>query len=294
MLEIRAIIDPELIDADPTFSRICSGIRRTIVETAFKCGQSTHIGGSLSMVELLATLFGEVLVHRPHQPEWDGRDIFILSKGHAVLGYLALLYRHGYFSAEKLATFQTNGSDLIAHPVKKLSLGIESSNGSLGQGLAYGTGIALGMRKRRQDRRVYVMLGDGECNEGSVWESAAVASELRLGNLTAIVDENGLRNDGANFPYSGRVVLANVWRAFGWNVVEVGGHDHRAILAAFRQAGARADAPTAIVARTVKGKGIPFMENNNDWHHNRITANIFEECLKALSGNASAPGASNV
>lgn len=284
-----------MLDPDLRFAETCLEIRRTIIETAFKCGQSTHIGGSLSMVELLATLFGEVLVHRPHQPEWDGRDIFILSKGHAVLGYLAVLHRHGYFSAETLATFQTNGSDLIAHPVKKPSLGIESSNGSLGQGLAYGMGIALGMRKRRQDRRVYVMLGDGECNEGSVWESAATAAELGLGNLTAIVDENGFRNDGANFTFAGRIVLANVWRAFGWNVVEVDGHDHQAILAAFRHAREQADAPTAIVARTVKGRGVPFMENNNDWHHNRITAALLEECLKALDSDASATaGASHV
>jgi transketolase len=271
------------------FAETCSQIRRSIVETAFKCGQSTHIGGSLSMVELLATLFGHVLVHRPHQPEWEGRDIFILSKGHAVLGYLCVLHHHGYFSGEKLATFQTNGSDLIAHPVKKPALGIESSNGSLGQGLAYGLGIALGMRKRKQDRRVYVMLGDGECNEGSVWESAATAAELGLGNLTALIDENGFRNDGANSTYAGRVVLANVWRAFGWNVVEVDGHDHSAILAALHQARERADVPTAIVARTVKGKGVPFMEHNNDWHHNRITATIFDECLKALDGEAASP-----
>lgn len=235
------------------------------------------------MVELLVALFGEVLVHRPHQPEWDGRDIFILSKGHAVLGYLAVLHHYGYFSAEKLATFQTNGSDLIAHPVKKLSLGIESSNGSLGQGLAFGIGIALGMRKRGQDRRAYVMLGDGECNEGSVWESAAIAAELGLGNLVAIIDENRFRNDGATSTYAGRVVLADVWRSFGWNVVAIDGHDHAAIRAAFDQALERTDAPTAIVARTVKGKGVPFMENNNDWHHNRVTATILDECLKALN-----------
>ena len=275
-----------MLESDSRFAETCSEIRRTIIETAFKCGQSTHIGGSLSMVELLATLFGEVLVHRPLEPEWDGRDIFILSKGHAVLGYLAVLRHHGYFSADKLATFQTNGSDLIAHPVKKVSLGIESSNGSLGQGLAYGMGIALGMRKRRQHRRVYVMLGDGECNEGSVWESAATAAELGLGNLTAIIDENGFRNDGPNSTYAGKALLAKVWRAFGWNVVEVDGHDHQAVVSAFRQARDLADTPTAIVAHTVKGKGVPFMEGNNDWHHNRITANIFEECLKALGGEA--------
>jgi transketolase len=272
--------------SDLSFTGACAQTRRIIVKTAFECGQATHIGGSLSMVELLTTLFGEVLVHRPHEPEWDGRDVFILSKGHSVLGYFAVLHHHGYLSAEKLATFQTNGSDLIAHPVKKPSLGIESSNGSLGQGLAYGLGIALGMRKRRQDRRVYVMLGDGECNEGSVWESAATAAELGLGNLTAIVDENGLRNDGPNSTYSGRVVLANVWRAFGWNVVELDGHDHAAILTAFAEARRRADVPTAIVARTVKGKGVPFMEANNDWHHNRITATIYDECLRVLDGPA--------
>ena len=274
------------LESEARFAQTCTDIRRSILQTACKCAQSTHVGGSLSMVELLATLFGEVLVNRPHQPEWDGRDIFILSKGHAVLGYLAVLHHYGYFSAEKLATFQTNGSDLIAHPVKKLSLGIESSNGSLGQGLAFCMGLALGMRKRGQDRRAYVMLGDGECNEGSVWESAAIAAELKLGNLLAIVDENGFRNDGPTSTYAGRVVLADVWRAFGWNVVEIDGHDHRAILEAFQQARIRADAPTAIVARTVKGRGVPFMENNNDWHHNRVTATILQECLKALDGEA--------
>ena len=239
------------------------------------------------MVELLVTLFAEILVHKPSQPEWTERDIFILSKGHAVLGYFAVLHHYGYFSAEKLATFQTNGSDLIAHPVKNLALGIESSNGSLGQGLAFGMGIALGMRKRRQDRRVYVMLGDGECNEGSVWESAAIASELKLGNLTAIIDENGFRNDGPNSTYDGRIVLANVWRSLGWNVVEIDGHDHRAILEAFHQARETTDAPTAIVARTIKGKGVPFMENDNEWHHNRITSNTLEDCLKALDAETS-------
>lgn len=284
--EERIIIEP-----DRTFADTCKAIRRTVVETAFRCGQSAHIGGSLSMVELLATLFGEVLVHRPAEPDWDGRDMFILSKGHAVLGYLAVLHQQGYFDADKLATFQTNGSDLIAHPVKNIALGIESSNGSLGQGLGYATGIALGMRKRKQDRRVYVMLGDGECNEGSVWESAATATELGLGNLTAIVDENRLRNDGANLTYAGRVKLANVWRAFGWNVIELDGHDHTAILKAFRTARDTADQPTAIIASTIKGKGIPFMEDNNDWHHNRITANGFEDCLKALDADGLTSGA---
>jgi transketolase len=265
-----------------SFEDCCNRIRQIIVQTAYECGQSAHIGGSLSMVELLNTLFGDVLVHRPREPQWAARDIFILSKGHAVLGYLAVLHHFGYFDAQKLKTFQTNGSDLIAHPVKNIALGIESSNGSLGQGLSFGLGMAIGMTKRRQDRRVYVLLGDGECNEGSVWESAASAAEMGVGNLTAIIDENGFRNDGPNSTYRNRISLANVWRAFGWNVIEVDGHDYQQNLAAFQKAKQTQDRPTAIVAKTIKGKGIAFMENNNDWHHNRITANTYEDCMRAL------------
>jgi transketolase len=272
-----------------SFEDRCNRIRQIIVQTAYECGQSAHIGGSLSMVELLNTLFSDVLVHRPAEPQWAARDIFILSKGHAVLGYLAMLHHFGYFDAQKLKTFQTNGSDLIAHPVKNIALGIESSNGSLGQGLSFGLGMAIGMTKRRQDRRVYVLMGDGECNEGSVWESAASAAEMGVGNLTAIIDENGFRNDGPNSTYRNRISLANVWRAFGWNVVEVDGHDYQQNLAAFQEAKETHDRPTAIVAKTIKGKGIAFMENNNDWHHNRITANTYEDCMRALGLSGTQP-----
>ena len=268
-------------------------LRRLIVQTAFDCGEAAHLGGALSMVELLNVLFGQVLRHRPDDPHWDDRDIFILSKGHAVLGYLVVLHAYGYFDREKLATFQQNGSDLIAHPVKKLALGIESSNGSLGQGLSYGLGVAIGMRKRGQDqRRVFVMMGDGECNEGSVWESASLASELGVSNLIAIVDENRLRNDGENTLYNapGGAVLADVWRAFGWHVVEVDGHDVVAIQGAYQEILSNIKKPGVIVARTIKGKGIDFMEDNNDWHHNRITSKVLEDCLMQLDKSA-APNA---
>ncbi|MBY6081863.1 transketolase [Ruegeria arenilitoris] len=260
-------------------------IRRIIVETAAHSGESAHIGGSLSMVELLNTLFAKHLRHRPDDPHWPDRDIFILSKGHAVLGYLAVLHSYGYFDGEKLATFQQNESDLIAHPVKKIDLGIESSNGSLGQGLSYGLGIAVGMRKRGQaERRVFVMIGDGECNEGSVWESAGLAAELGVGNLIAIVDENGLRNDGVNTIHTtpGGPVIADIWRAFGWRVIEVDGHELAAIDAAYTDLLSQSDKPGVIVAKTVKGKGIGFMEANNDWHHNRVTAAVLEKCYEDL------------
>lgn len=263
----------------------CQQIRETIIEVAASCGESAHIGGSLSMVELINVLFSEVLRHEPSMPDWPDRDIFILSKGHCVLGYFATLSLYGYFSREKLNTFQTNGSDLIAHPVKNIPLGVESSNGSLGQGLSYGLGVALGMKKKGQtQRRVFVMLGDGECNEGSVWETAALASELGVSNLVAIVDENKFRNDGANTLFDNRdgTKLSQIWRAFGWNVAEVDGHDTSQILDAYQKLLSKTDRPGVVVASTIKGKGIDFMEANNDWHHNRITEKLFQECLIKL------------
>lgn len=259
-------------------------LRRLIIETAAECGEPAHIGGSLSMVELLNVLFGSVLRHRPDTPAWPERDIFILSKGHAVLGYFAVLHSYGYFDRAKLSSFQSNGSDLIAHPIKNIPLGIESSNGSLGQGLSYGLGMAIGMRKRGEDRRVYVLMGDGECNEGAVWEAAALAAELGISNLTAIIDENGFRNDGANTLYANPKGpnLAKAWEAFGWDVHRVDGHDTTAIHGAFEQARATSDRPSAIVAQTIKGKGVSFMEANNEWHHNRITQKLLDDCLKEL------------
>lgn len=264
------------------FHKDCQTLRGLIIKTASECGQAAHIGGSLSMVEILEVLFGSHLKHDPKNPEWDERDIFILSKGHAVLGYLAILQFHGYFDAEKLRSFQTNGSDLIAHPVKKIELGIESSNGSLGQGLSFGLGMSLGFKKRNQDRKVFVLLGDGECNEGSVWESAASASELGVDNLIAILDENGFRNDGENTTFGKNIVLAEAWASFGWNVISVDGHDQTEISAAFEAAKTNRGTPTIIVAKTVKGKGVSFMEGNNDWHHNRITPTVLEDCMAAL------------
>lgn len=263
-------------------------IRRLIIQTAAECGQSAHLGGSLSMVELLNVLFRDIMKHNASEPHWNERDIFILSKGHAVLGYFTTLMAYGYFSAEILKSFQSNGSDLIAHPVKNIDLGIESSNGSLGQGLSYGLGIAMGLSKKSQLRRnVFVMMGDGECNEGSVWEAAALAAELGQANLVAVVDVNRLRNDGENFLYNqtNGSKLGAIWNAFGWYVQEIDGHDEGIIRDAYKNALQCPDMPSVIIANTIKGKGISFMENNNDWHHNRITDRVLAECLLELDGN---------
>jgi transketolase len=258
---------------------LCREMRLDLLKTGYECGQSAHLGGALSMIEIMAVLFGKILKHDAGNPHWYDRDIFILSKGHGVLGYFVTLKAFGYISEEKLSTFQSNGSDLIAHPVKNIDLGIESSNGSLGQGLSFGLGIALGMKKRQQSRKVYVFLGDGECNEGSVWESASLAAETSASNLVAIVDNNGFRNDGPNGT-SDR--MAKVWEAFGWRVLVVDGHSLDQLSTALETAKNATGAPTVVIANTTKGKGISFMEGNNDWHHNRITQKIYEQALSEM------------
>lgn len=259
-------------------------IRELIIKTAHSCGESAHIGGALSMVEIVNYLYSDFLRHDPANPEWDERDIFILSKGHTCLGFFSALHYYGYFDLNKLNTFQKNGTDLIAHPIKKLSLGIESSNGSLGQGLSFGMGMAIGFLKKELDRKVVVMLGDGECNEGSIWETAASASELEVKNLIAIVDENGFRNDGPNNTYQKNSSLSDIWNAFGWNVINVNdGNDYAQLIDAFESIKDSSHKPSVLICSTIKGKGIDFMENNNEWHHNRITDQIYSQIIDSLS-----------
>lgn len=265
------------------FKKTSTAIRRLIIDKAYECGQSAHLGGALSMIDMMAVLYEKFLTFKADKPDWEGRDIFILSKGHTVLGYFATLFHYGYFPKEVFDTFQTNGSKLIAHPIKNVPLGIESSNGSLGQGISYASGMALGYKKRKMNNRVYTMMGDGECNEGSVWEAAQLASEMKLNNLVAIVDQNGFRNDGET-AYKDGLKLADMWASFGWNTISIDGHNHEEILEAFENAQQESSKPTAIIATTIKGKGFSFMEANNDWHHNRITKSVYEQCLAELEG----------
>jgi transketolase len=256
-------------------------MRHKILEISHTCNLSAHIGGGLSMVELMAALYGRVLRFEPGNPRWESRDRFILSKGHGVLGYFSALLVAGIIDQETYQTFQTNGSDLIAHPVMNLDIGIESSNGSLGQGLSMGVGIALAAKKKQSDFAVYVYMGDGECNEGSVWEAVMSAAQFKLDNLTAIVDYNKLQSDGDARQIIDLADLAGKFRSFGWDVQEIDGHDIVQILMAFegpRELGR----PRVLVAHTVKGKGISFMENNNEWHHNRLTKANYDLALAEL------------
>ena len=256
-------------------------MRKRMLKISLTCGQSTHLGGGLSLVEIIATLYGEILNVNPTQPELTSRDRFILSKGHGVLAYFAGLAEVGFINEEKFATFMQNDSDLIAHPILNLKLGIESSNGSLGQGLSFGVGLAWGARAKQESHRIYVVLGDGECNEGAVWEAALSAAHLKLTNLTAVVDSNSFQSDGNTSDVLSTSDLASKWRSFGWHVFEIDGHNISELLAAFREE-TELSRPKLILANTVKGKGISFMENNNSWHHARLTQNFHDQALNEL------------
>ncbi len=240
-----------------------------------------HVGGPLSAMDLLVALFFRVLNVRPDEPDWADRDRFILSKGHSAVALYAVMAQRGFFPVSELATFDRGDSRLQGHPDMTRLAGLDASTGSLGQGLAVGVGIALGARLRGRGSRTFVMLGDGECQEGMVWESVQIAARYRLGNLIAIVDHNGLqqygwppgaeperpdRGDrGAPWPDG---MLRRVFDGFGWRVVETDGHDFGAILRAFAEAGAATagNRPTAILARTVKGRGLSFTEGRYNWH----------------------------
>lgn len=252
-------------------------MRRSILDISFRCNKSVHIGGALSMVEIMATLYGSVLNVDPAKPTWEDRDRFILSKGHGALGLYTALLVKGFISDEIFQTFQTNESDLTTHPVLKMELGIESSNGSLGQGLSMGVGLALSAKKKNKSHKIYVYLGDGECNEGSVWEAAMTGSNFQLNNLIAIIDENGFQNDGSAESVLKFGSMEDKWKSFGWDVRSIKGHDITEIHRALTEPSD--GKPIALVAKTIKGKGVSFMENNNEWHHNRLTKTQYEAAL---------------
>jgi transketolase len=249
-------------------------IRLDILKMAFDCKGPAHLGGGLSMVDLMTSLYSNFLHYDSSHPDSEDRDRFILSKGHGVLGYFPVLSYFGFFDKSTLSTFKQNGSDLVAHPVWNQSLGIESSNGSLGHGLSLAAGISLASKLKNKNFRTYVLLGDGECNEGSVWEAAMFAVHYGLDSLTAIIDWNGFQSDGATKDVMGNSRLPLSWKGFGWNVIEIDGHSFEEINGAFSAPRVKG-VPTVIIARTVKGKGVSFMENNNVWHHNRLTEEAY-------------------
>ena len=282
---MEKITYPEIVD-------MAKVMRLKMLEISYNCTLSTHLGGGLSMTEMMATLYARVLRFDKKDPRWEGRDRFILSKGHGVLGYFSALVAAGVISEEVYNTFQTNESDLIAHPVMNLDLSIESSNGSLGQGLSMAVGIALAAKKKNAPFTTYGLLGDGECNEGSVWEAVMSAGQLRLDNLVAMVDYNKLQSDGAAGQIMDLGDLANKFRAFGWDAYDIDGHKIDHLVNAI-EAPKVEGKPRVIVANTVKGKGVSFMENNNEWHHNRLTKANFDLAIAEVNLIATNPGEAN-
>lgn len=245
---------------------------------------SGHPGGSLSAAEIVTALyFGGVLNHDPDHPEWPDRDRFILSKGHGVPILYAALAERGYFPVEELLTLRQVDSRLQGHPVQGMTPGIEASTGSLGQGLSIGVGHAIAGRLDGKSFRTFVLLGDGECQEGQVWEAAMAAPNYELDTLTAIVDCNRYQLDGAVEDIQSLAPFATKWRAFGWNVLEIDGHDMAAVLDALHAAMEHRGTPTCIIATTVKGKGVSFMEHNNEFHGKAPTSEQLEVALTQLA-----------
>jgi transketolase len=259
-------------------------IRRTIVETTFTCGGS-HIGGSLSQTDVLVTLYYKYLNIDPARPDWVDRDRFILSKGHGGIGWASVLGDKGYFDKALLKDFNKTGSPFGMHLDSLKVKGCDASTGSLGHGLAIACGLALGARLRNKSFRTYVMMGDGELCEGTVWEAAILACHHRLDNLTAFVDRNRLMIDGPTESITTLEPLDRKFQAFGWETLTIDGHDFAAIGDAVEKAWTIKGRPTVIICNTVKGKCVEMMENVPEWHYGGLNSDLRDKALACIDAH---------
>lgn len=256
-------------------------IRKDIVEiTAWSGG--AHIGGGLSVTDILIYLYFHEMSIRTDEPDWDGRDRLILSKGHAAVAYTAILARRGFFDFELLKSFNKFGSPFGMHPDGNKITGCDASTGSLGHGLPMAVGLALGAKIQKKDYRTFVVLGDGEMNEGSNWEALMSAAHHKLNNLTVIVDRNRMMIDGPTEEVMALEPLADKLSAFGMIVENIDGHDFDALASAVDAAKSRTAGPTAIIANTVKGKGVDFMENQVPWHYGSVDSTLRDKALASI------------
>ena len=245
---------------------IARELRLTVIDVMAWSG-GAHVGGSLSIIDILTILYFKYLDINPADPQWDERDRFVLSKGHAAAGLIPVLAKRGFFPEETLKTFNHFGSPFAMHPDSNKVIGCDASAGSLGHGLSMAVGMALGARQRKMPWKTVCLMGDGECCEGSIWEAAMSAPHFKLGNLIGIVDRNRFMIDGETEDVMPLEPFADKWRAFGWEVVEVDGHDFDQLDEALARAWAATDVPVLILAHTIKGKGVDFMENNVVYHY---------------------------
>ena len=256
-------------------------LRRHVITMIATAG-SGHPGGSLSAADIITALYFKVLRHNPENPRWSDRDRFILSKGHAAPILYAALAEAGYFPVAELATLRKLDSRLQGHADSKFTPGVEMSAGSLGMGLSFAIGVALAARLDSKTYRTYVLLSDGECEEGQTWEAALSAAHFKLDNLTAIVDCNGMQLSGWTRDIMNLEPFTQKWQAFGWHTLDIDGHDLDQILSACQEAEKIKGKPTIIIARTIKGKGVSFMENNVEFHGKAPTWEEAERALKEL------------
>lgn len=256
-------------------------IRRDIIAMLCRSG-SGHPGGSLSSADLITALYFAVLRHDPKNPQWQDRDRFHMSKGHCCPLWYAVLAHAGYFPKENLLTLRKLGSMLQGHPDRRTP-GIEAASGSLGQGLSIALGMALAGKLDKKDYRVYCLLGDGETQEGNIWEAAMAAGHYHCDQLCAILDYNGMQIDGKTSDVMTLEPVVDKWRAFGWHTIEICGHDMKAILSAYEQAATLKGKPTIIIARTTKGKGVSFMENVCSFHGCAPTQQEADKAFEELS-----------
>ena len=274
--------DGQTDEADlPALEAMARELRRDIVQTIYDAG-SGHPGGSLSELEILIALFFHVMRHDPANPRWPDRDRLILSKGHASPGLYAVLARAGYFDHQELSTFRKLDSILQGH-AHPMTPGVEMNSGSLGMGLSFALGCALAARLDAKDYLVYALLGDGECDEGEVWEAAMAAAHHKATNLIAIVDRNRIQNDRFTDEVMALEPLGGKWRSFGWRVLETEGHHFPSLLSTIVKARTRRTRPTVIIAHTVKGKGVSFMENNPAFHGRAPNRDELERAMKELA-----------
>lgn len=264
--------------------KMAKNMRKHVLDIALVAGKnSSHLGGSLSTIEIIATLFS-IMKMDFNNPQLELRDRFILSKGHGCLGYYAALAEKKFIQFDELKTFEKSDSDLLGHPVINKNKGIEFSNGSLGMGLSLGIGVALAGKRKNINFNVYVLMGDGECNEGSVWEASLSAPNLNVSNLKAIIDRNNFQQTGTGAEIMNLGDLKEKWKSFGWDVHEVDGHDITGLYNLFNKTNNN-QKPICVIAHTVKGKGFSFSENNNDWHHAILTQKQYEIALNELEKN---------
>lgn len=258
-------------------------IRKNILLAAFSAGaKSAHIGGAFSVSDIIAVLYGNVIKLDSNNPLDENRDRLILSKGHACLALYSALVEKNFFPRSELESFEKSGSFLLGHPVMNKEKGIEFSTGSLGMGISLGIGVALAAKKKNKNFHTYIIVGDGECNEGSIWESALYAAHAKLDNLTVIIDKNNLQQTGKNQDILNLDNLPEKFKSFNWHTIEIDGHNIESINSALTN-NATNNKPKAIIANTIKGKGISIFEDNNEWHHSILVKKNYDMALKELN-----------